>query len=116
MEVRDLWTAVCPSQASGLRPPASSVSFFQFEDVAPRLEVVLLAGVVGAAHAVDDGVRDLVDRREQERLDGALLLGRQLAEARALAAELVLGDAPQLVFERPDRRADVEVPQRLLEL
>src|SRR6059058_1098214 len=91
-------------------------SFFQAENVAPRLHVAVLARVVGAAHAVYDRVRNLVDGGHEQRLDGLLLFGRERAEAVALTLELLVRDAPQLLLERADRGADVEVPERLLEL
>src|SRR5437764_6806526 len=88
----------------------------QTENVAPCLDVVVLARVVGAAHAVYDGVRNLVDGGHEHRFNGALLFGRERAEAVALPLKLFLRDAAQFFFERADRGADVEVTQRLLEL
>src|SRR5438270_940798 len=90
--------------------------FLQAEDVAPRLHVAVLTFVVGAAHAVYDGVRNLVDGGHEHRLDGSLLFGGERAEAAALALELLVRDSLELAFERADRRADVEVAERLLEL
>ena len=80
------------------------------------MHLVLFAGVVGAAHAVDDGVGNLVDGRHEHLFDGLLLLGRERAEAVALALELLVRDLAQLLLERADRRADVERAQGLLEL
>src|ERR671927_183036 len=88
--------------------------FAEAEAFAPSLHLGLLARVVGVAHAVDDGVRNLVDGGHEHRLDGLLLLGSQGAESSALLLKLLARDVAELLLERAHGRAYVEVAKRLL--
>src|ERR1051325_3669272 len=104
------------SETPDVRERLACSLFAEAEALAPCLHLRLLARVVRAPHAVDDGVRNLVDGRHQHRLYRLLLLGRQRPEASALALELLARDVAKLLLQGADGRADVEVAERLLEL